>query len=47
MADAMGMRVLGFDPCASQLRAYISPATLQTLWRDPDALLLHCPLTAR
>jgi D-3-phosphoglycerate dehydrogenase len=46
MADAMGMRVLGFDPYAANLPAYIKPATLETLWRESDALSLHCPLTA-
>lgn len=46
MADAMGMRVLGFDPYASNLPAYIQPATLETIWRESDALSLHCPLTA-
>lgn len=46
MADAMGMRVLGFDPYAANLPTYIQPATLETLWRESDALSLHCPLTA-
>jgi D-3-phosphoglycerate dehydrogenase len=46
MADAMGMRVLGFDPYAANLPAYITPAPLETLWRESDVLSLHCPLTA-
>jgi D-3-phosphoglycerate dehydrogenase len=46
MADAMGMRVLGFDPYATNLPAYIKPAALETIWRESDAISLHCPLTA-
>ncbi|MFO1330244.1 MAG: NAD(P)-dependent oxidoreductase [Rubrivivax sp.] len=46
MADAMGMRVLGFDPWARNLPAYIQPADLATIWRESDAISLHCPLTA-
>ena len=45
MADALGMRVLGFDPYAKQLPAYVQPAPLETIWRDSDAISLHCPLT--
>jgi D-3-phosphoglycerate dehydrogenase len=45
MADAMGMRVLGFDPYAKNLPAYIEPADLETIWREADAISLHCPLT--
>ncbi len=45
MADAMGMRVLGFDPYAKDLPDYITPVDLDTLWRESDALSLHCPLT--
>ena len=46
MADAMGMRVLGFDPYAKQVPAYIETCTLETIWRQADAISLHCPLTA-
>lgn len=46
MANAMGMRVLGFDPYAGQLPAYVQRADLATIWRESDALSLHCPLTA-
>ncbi|MGM9490729.1 NAD(P)-dependent oxidoreductase [Ideonella sp. YS5] len=46
MADAMGMRVLGFDPYATELPAYIQSADLETIWRESDAISLHCPLTA-
>ena len=45
MADAMGMRVLGFDPFASKLPVSIQAADLATIWRDADAISLHCPLT--
>lgn len=46
MADAMGMRVLGFDPYASDLPGFVRPVDLDTLWRESDAISLHCPLTA-
>ena len=45
MADAMGMRVIGFDPFAKHLPAYVTAVDLETLWRESDALSLHCPLT--
>ena len=46
MADAMGMRVLGFDPYAKDLPSCVTPADLQTIWRESDAISLHCPLTS-
>ncbi|HEX5688011.1 MAG TPA: NAD(P)-dependent oxidoreductase [Ideonella sp.] len=46
MVDAMGMRVLGFDPYAKDLPAYVQSADLDTIWRESHALSLHCPLTA-
>jgi D-3-phosphoglycerate dehydrogenase len=46
MADAMGMRVLGFDPYAKDLPACIANTDLATIWRESDAISLHCPLTA-
>ncbi len=46
MADAMGMRVLGFDPFAKNLPACVQAADLATIWRESDAISLHCPLTA-
>ena len=46
MADAMGMRVLGFDPYARDLPAYIATVDLATIWSASDAISLHCPLTA-
>jgi D-3-phosphoglycerate dehydrogenase / 2-oxoglutarate reductase len=46
MADAMGMRVLGFDPFAKGLPPYVQAVDLPTIWRESDALSLHCPLTA-
>jgi D-3-phosphoglycerate dehydrogenase len=42
----MGMRVLGFDPYAKDLPAYIESTDLATIWRESDAISLHCPLTA-
>ncbi|TFY97289.1 hydroxyacid dehydrogenase [Ramlibacter rhizophilus] len=46
MCDAMGMRVIGHDPYASQLPASIRQVDLDTLWRESDAISLHCPLTS-
>jgi D-3-phosphoglycerate dehydrogenase len=45
MADALGMRVLGFDPYARNLPAYVQAADLATIWAESDAVSLHCPLT--
>jgi D-3-phosphoglycerate dehydrogenase len=45
MADAIGMRVIGFDPYAKALPAYIQSADLETIWRESDVISLHCPLT--
>ena len=46
MCDAMGMKVLGFDPFAKNLPEYIQAVDLDTIWRESDAISLHCPLTA-
>lgn len=46
MADAMGMRVLGFDPYAKELPTPVQSVDLATIWRECDAISLHCPLTA-
>lgn len=45
MADALGMRVIGFDPFASNLPPYVERVDLPTIWRESDAISLHCPLT--
>jgi len=45
MADALGMRVIGFDPFAKNLPDYVHSVSLETIWRDADAISLHCPLT--
>ncbi len=46
VADAMGMKVMGFDPFATDLPACITPVSLETIWQQSDAISLHCPLTA-
>ena len=45
MADALGMRVLGFDPFAKGLPAHVERVALDAIWRESDAISLHCPLT--
>jgi len=45
MCDAMGMRVIGHDPFATELPAYIERVALDAIWREADAISLHCPLT--
>jgi D-3-phosphoglycerate dehydrogenase / 2-oxoglutarate reductase len=45
IASAMGMRVIGFDPYARDLPAFIEPVHLATLWKKADVISLHCPLT--
>lgn len=45
MADALGMRVLGFDPFAKNLPDFVQLADLETIWSESDAISLHCPLT--
>jgi D-3-phosphoglycerate dehydrogenase len=47
MADALGMRVLGFDPYAKNLPTYVLPSELETIWKESDAISLHCPLTPK
>lgn len=45
MADAIGMRVIGFDPYAKEVPGCIRLADLETVWRESDVISLHCPLT--
>lgn len=45
MCDAIGMRVIGFDPYASHLPDYIQAVDLKTIWKESDVISLHCPLT--
>lgn len=45
MCDAMGMQVIGYDPFAKALPDYVKPVDLPAIWRDADAVSLHCPLT--
>ncbi|WP_395345441.1 NAD(P)-dependent oxidoreductase [Variovorax sp. UC122_21] len=45
MADALGMRVLGYDPYARNLPACVQAVELPVLWAESDVVSLHCPLT--
>ena len=45
MCDALGMKVIGFDPFAKNLPEYIQVVDLETIFRESDAISLHCPLT--
>jgi len=45
MCDAMGMTVLGHDPYAKELPTFIRLVDLPAIWRESDAISLHCPLT--
>jgi D-3-phosphoglycerate dehydrogenase len=46
VADAMGMRVLGFDPYAAEAPACVERVPLERIWAGSDVLSFHCPLTA-
>lgn len=45
MAASMDMRVIGFDPYARDLPDDIESVSLEAIWRESDAISLHCPLT--
>jgi D-3-phosphoglycerate dehydrogenase len=45
MCDAMDMKVIGYDPFAKELPGYIRRVELDEIWRESDAISLHCPLT--
>ena len=45
MCQALEMRVIGFDPYASDLPAGLESVPLERLWAESDVLSLHCPLT--
>jgi D-3-phosphoglycerate dehydrogenase len=45
MANAMDMRVIGYDPYAKSAPEGVELVDLATLWRTADAISFHCPLT--
>ena len=45
ICNAIGMRVIGFDPYAKNLPDYIQAVDLKTIWQESDVISLHCPLT--
>jgi D-3-phosphoglycerate dehydrogenase len=46
MCDAMEMKVIGYDPFASNIPAHLTPVALEAIWRDADVISFHCPLTS-
>lgn len=46
IGTAMGMRVLGFDPCAKTGITNVTPVDFAALLEAADIVSLHCPLTA-
>ncbi|SAI69542.1 D-3-phosphoglycerate dehydrogenase [Bordetella ansorpii] len=46
MAQGVGMRVIGFDPYAKDAGDGVALVDLDAIWRESDAISLHCPLTA-
>lgn len=45
MANAMDMRVIGYDPFAQNLPEYVERVELAELFAQADAISLHCSLT--
>ena len=45
MANALGMRVIGFDPFARNVPDDLQLVDMPTIWREADVISLHCPLT--
>lgn len=45
MCDAIGMRVIGFDPFATDLPDHIEAVPLEKIWEASDVISLQCPLT--
>lgn len=45
MAHALDAKVIGHDPYARGLPDHVRAVDLDTLWREADAISLHCPLT--
>lgn len=46
IADAMDMKVIGFNPVPRDLPPYIEPVSLDDIWARSDVISLHCPQTA-
>lgn len=46
IASAMDMKVIGYDPYATDLPASIEPVSLESVWQNSDVISFHCPLTA-
>jgi len=45
MATALEMRVIAYDPFATSAPKGVERVDLETIWRESDAISLHCPLT--
>ncbi|QET04600.1 MULTISPECIES: hydroxyacid dehydrogenase [Cupriavidus] len=46
IASAMDMKVIGYDPYATDLPTGIEPVSLESIWQNSDVISFHCPLTA-
>jgi D-3-phosphoglycerate dehydrogenase len=42
MADAVGMRVIGFDHYAKEVPDFVRQADQEKIWREFDVISLHC-----
>ncbi|MEQ1519405.1 MAG: NAD(P)-dependent oxidoreductase, partial [Usitatibacteraceae bacterium] len=45
VANALGMKVIGYDPFAANPPSVVRLVKLETIWHESDAISLHCPLT--
>jgi len=45
VADALGMKVVGFDPYPAGVPKFIRTVDLDTVWALSDVISLHCPLS--
>lgn len=46
IADAMDMKVIGFNPVPRELPSYVKSVSMEEIWARSDVISLHCPQTA-